>query len=76
MTEPDDEQPQAWLELAPVDRYGDPYRVIPICDIPSPTNVMLCILPESGDLQHHFEQHLGIDKHGNFRGWADKRSRT
>ena len=66
---------EAWLDVVPVDRYGDPGRQFPICDEPSPTGRMLCILPRT-DLYHHHGQHLGLDRHGNFRGWTDRRTPT
>lgn len=72
--EPDDALPpmEAMADLLPIDRYGDPDRIVPACDEPSPTGVMLCFLPRT-TYRHSMGQHLGLDRHDNYRGWKDKR---
>lgn len=63
----------SWVDMVPPHTIGPSYPADPMCDEPSPTGVMLCILPTSRGLPHYFQQHLGLDRHGNFRGWPDTR---
>lgn len=63
----------SWVDMVPPTSWGPFEPTAPTCNEPSPSNAMLCILPTSGDLPHYFQQHLGTDRHGNFRGWPDKR---
>lgn len=67
-----DETHEAWVNLTSVD-VDWPGQVILACGEPSPGGKMLCDLPRT-DLWHHMGQHLGQDRHGNFRGWRDRRA--
>lgn len=66
--------PTAWVD------FTRPYTgdvldpLPPACAQPSPGGKMLCLLPDSRGLPHHFGQHLGLDRSGTFRGWHDRRA--
>jgi hypothetical protein len=63
----------AWIDLC-TPYTGEPVNPRPpACDMVSPGGRMLCLLPYSYGLAHHHGQHLGLDRNGCFRGWADKR---
>lgn len=63
---------KAWVDLIPVRSQHDLDYAPLACGEPSPSGAMLCDLPAT-EVGHYFGQHLGTDRHGNFRGWPDKR---